>query len=87
MKHCYCSPPVALLAYFALLYLGSSVLYLVLTACLRVGRPFADSLTPEQRHIKRKSAEVRGVVFVVSLAVLLATLAYTRPLSSMQRKT
>lgn len=63
------------------------MLYLVLTACLRVGRPFADSLTPEQRHIKRKSAQVRGVVFGVSLAVLLATLAYLRPLRSLQRNT
>ena len=62
LPHCYrCSPLVMMLAYVAIAYAMTCVGYLLLSRT--VGTPFFDSLTEEQRAIKRLSAAVRYRAF------------------------
>ena len=77
-----CPTPVAWLAYAALAYVITSILYLLLTR--RVGTPFSDSLTDEQGAIKAAAAGVRRRIFLASLAVSVLLLALTRPLRHRQ---
>lgn len=80
LPHCYqCSAPVAGLAYAALAYVLASVYYLVVTA--DYGTPFAASLTPEQRALKRASAAKRGGAFARGLGLAAAALYVMRPLA------
>lgn len=67
MRHCRCPRSAILLANVALVYLVTSALYLVRTQSL--GTPFADSLTAEQRDLKRTAAHTRGSIFKSSAAV------------------
>ena len=57
-------------AYGMLIYTLSSLFYLVSTRT--IGTPFNDSLSEEQRKIKKESAEVRKNIFVQG--ILLSTL-------------
>lgn len=79
MRHCTCSLATMALAYAALAYVLASVGYLVYTRCM--GTPFADTLTDEQRAIKRESARARGNVFLACLAGAALVLAAWRPFS------
>lgn len=80
LPHCYrCSASVGLLAYASLAYVGACVGYLLLTR--NAGTPFYDSLTVEQRALKRRSAERRGNAFALSLLASAAGLAVWRPLA------
>ena len=57
-------------AYGMLIYTLSSLFYLVSTRT--IGTPFNDSLSEEQRKIKKESAEVRKNIYVQG--ILLSTL-------------
>jgi hypothetical protein len=70
---------VAGLAYVALAYVIASAYYLAETA--DYGTPFAASLTPEQRVLKRASAAKRGGAFARGLVLAAAALCATRPLA------
>ena len=78
MRHCGCPAATLLLADVALVYLAASAAYLLRTRCL--GTPFADSLTPEQREVKRAAARERGAIFASSLAAAAVGVWLLRPL-------
>ena len=63
-----------------MVYALACVGYLVLTRPL--GTPFQDSLTEEQRQIKREAARVRGRAFAQSLVGALVLVSLWRPLDS-----
>ena len=73
----HCPPHTMRLATAALVYLLACLSYLIMT--LSVGTPFADSLTPEQRAIKRASARRRGIIFLQSLVVASVAVRVWRP--------
>ena len=79
LKHCYCTPFVAGLAYIAIAYMGASVLYLVIVALMGYGTPFKDSLSAEQKCIKEKSKLNRGTAFAVGVLLMVLLLLVTRP--------
>ena len=85
LEHCYCSKTVGILAYAALIYLGSSMLYILVTTCLQDDTPFKDTLTLGQRRILDGSKRRRGTIFAVSLAISCAILYAARPLRSLHR--
>jgi predicted membrane channel-forming protein YqfA (hemolysin III family) len=70
-----CSMSVTL-AYGMLIYILASIFYLLRTRT--IGTPFYDSLTDEQKKIKRDSANVRRNVFYLGL-ILSAGLVYMIP--------
>ena len=80
LKHCYCSYPVAVLAYVALVYLMSCVLYLIMVKYRNVGSPFKDSLTSAQLSLKQCSANKRMRIFRDSVLLSIITLVITKPL-------
>ena len=49
------------LAYGMAIYIFASIFYLLYT--MNIGTPFNDSLTDEQRLIKKQSTSLRGKVF------------------------
>ena len=68
------------LAYFASIYIGTSLYYLFRTQAFSdVGTPFYDSLTPEQKEIKSKSSSTRRRVFCQGLAICTIALYLTQP--------
>ncbi len=75
---CRCSRTVAGLAYVALAYLCTSIIYIVVSRC--VGTPFRDSLTDEQLEIMKKSKKTRGCIALVGLLVSICILVAFRPL-------
>lgn len=80
LPHCYkCSPIVALAAYAAFVYCFACAGYLTLTRTL--GTPFLDSLTAEQRRIKKESARHRTRAFVLSALLGAIVVALAKPLS------
>ena len=64
------------LAYGMLIYILASVFYLLRTRT--IGTPFNDSLTEEQKKIKRESANVRRNVFYLGL-ILSSVIIYIIP--------
>lgn len=73
----HCPQRTMRLATAALVYLVACLAYLIMTRF--VGTPFADSLTYEQRAIKRESARQRGVIFLQSLAFAYLIVQAWRP--------
>jgi len=71
-----CTVPVVL-AYLMGAYILASAGYLLFTS--RMGTPFRDSLTHDQRVLKNQSAGRRGAVFGLSFAVALVFLIYWGP--------
>ena len=69
LRHCSCPVWVVWAAKAAVVYALACVGYLVLTSGM--GTPLMDSLTPEQRALKRASVAQRGRAFAVALAVAL----------------
>ena len=61
---------VRLLAGVMVAYIAASLVYVLATR--RLGTPFNDSLTNEQRRIKSESSMKRGTMFGISFAVALA---------------
>ena len=74
----------ALLAYAALTYVLASALYMLVTRCM--GTPFLDSLTPEQKAIKKASSRDRMRVFVSAAVLSAATLWAAAPLRGVEGK-
>ena len=71
-----CTVPI-LLAYLSAAYIIASVAYLLFT--WNMGTPFKNSLTPEQRELKKNASRRRGTVFGVSFAAAIVILVVTRP--------
>ena len=68
LPHCYqCSLVTVVLSKLSFVYLVASAVYIVQTR--KLGTPFNDSLTEEQRSIKREAVEHRKRAFHVGLAV------------------
>ena len=78
LPHCYaCSPLTVFAARASFVYVVACVVYLLTT--MRIGTPFSDSLSPEQRKIKNASARVRKMHFLRGIGVGLATVCAFRP--------
>ncbi len=71
-----CTVPI-LLAYLSAAYIIASVAYIIFT--WNMGTPFKNSLTPEQRELKKKAAGCRGTVFGISFVAAIVILVVTRP--------
>ena len=71
-----CTVPVVL-AYLMGAYILASAGYLLFTA--QMGTPFKNSLSEEQRVLKKQSTGRRGAVFGLSFAVALVFLIYWGP--------
>lgn len=65
------------LAHGMLIYILASVFYLLRTRT--IGTPFNDSLTEEQKKIKRDSANVRRNVFYLGLILSSAVIYFVPP--------
>ena len=78
LTHCYCSPYTLLFARIAIGYTVACLLYLLFTR--NNGTPFADSLTEEQKAIKRSSSMVRADVFLTSVMMSTVLVLVWRPL-------
>ena len=78
LKHCYrCSPMVRILATVALVYVVASLYYIMATR--HMDTPFHDSLTEEQRAIKKQSAARRGGIFQMGLLLGGIGVMFTSP--------
>jgi hypothetical protein len=60
-----------------MIYAGACVVYLVLTRS--AGTPFTDSLTDDQRRIKKESAKVRSHAFAIGIALSSVIVLSARP--------
>lgn len=58
-----------ILGYLMAIYTISSIYYLYVTNCTNIGTPFKDTLTEEQKMIKKKSAKIRGNIFYQGIAI------------------
>ena len=70
------------LAYLALIYIITSVYYLIVTR--KLGTPFADALKkyPELQKIKKKSANDRGNAFYTGLLISCIIVFILQPFSN-----
>ena len=73
-----CSSVTKGVATVSMIYAGACVVYLILTR--PVGTPFMDSLTPEQRSIKKESARVRYNAFAMGIVISSMVVLCARPL-------
>ena len=78
LAHCYCSARTLLFARIAIGYTIACLLYLLFTR--NIGTPFTDSLTEEQRVIKRSSSMTRANVFLTSVIMSTVLVLVWRPL-------
>lgn len=78
MRHCSCSPAVAVFAYLAFAWVVASALYVAATRCM--GTPFRDSLTAEQEQKLEESCRARKMVFCASLLVAVVALGVAKPI-------
>ena len=67
-------------AYLSMIYLISCVFYIIVTRC--VGTPFLDSLTEEQKKIKKASAQKRKNIFLLGIVIGIVLLHIVNPFSS-----
>jgi len=65
------------LAYAAAVYIAACVFYFIRTRF--VGTPFIDSLTPAQRRIKKKSANIRRNIFYQGIGISALILIMLQP--------
>jgi hypothetical protein len=65
------------LAYGMAIYIFASIFYLLYT--MNIGTPFNDSLTIEQKIIKKKSASIRGKVFLSGIIIGIIGCVILRP--------
>ena len=65
------------LAYGMLSYIFATIFYLINT--INIGTPFKDSLTQEQKEIKKKSAKIRGKIFYVGIIIGIVFCMIIRP--------
>ena len=80
LPHCYVTAPATVFfARLAFVYIIASVGYLVLTR--KIGTPFYDSLTEEQRAIKRESVKVREKAFYTAALIGIIMIVLWRPFS------
>lgn len=78
LAQCYCSKYTLVFARIAIGYTVACVIYLLLTR--NTGTPFADSLTDEQRLVKRSSVTKRTNVFLTSVIMSTILVRLWRPL-------
>ena len=72
-----CSPLALFAARSALVYAVACVVYTITTRGL--GTPFGDTLSAEQRRVKARSAEVRGMHFLFGLGLGTTVVSVWRP--------
>lgn len=74
----YCKISVVL-AYAMSIYTIASIYYFIRTRS--VGTPFRDSLTEEQKKIKKESAKIRSNIFYQGVGLAFLSLIIFRPFS------
>lgn len=77
MNHC--KVPV-FFAYLSIAYIASSVYYMIMTR--KLGTPFNDSLTKEQREIKEKASRERKAIFCNGIMLSVILIVVIQPFSS-----
>jgi hypothetical protein len=76
---CYrCPFTTLLLSNIAIVYLIASVFYVIFTRSL--GTPFMDSLSQEQRKIKKEASAKRGSIFVSGIVIGVVMVMCWKPL-------
>jgi len=75
-----CPSHIMAFAYVSMIYLISCVFYLVVTRC--IGTPFLDSLTEEQKQIKKKSSKQRANIFLYGIIIGIIVLHVVHPFIS-----
>lgn len=68
------------LAHFAIVYVIACLTYCILT--FRMGTPFKDSLTSDQKKIKEESSQKRGRMFLIGIIVGFITVHVVKPFTS-----
>ena len=71
-----CKMPI-ILAYLMIAYIGASFYYLCRTK--NIGTPFKDTLSPIQRMIKDKSAQIRRKIFYEGLIITIVLILVIKP--------
>lgn len=78
LEHCYSASFVTIaFARAAFVYVIACVGYLLMTR--QIGTPFNDSLTEEQKKIKREAASIRRSAFIKSLLIGCVIVAALKP--------
>lgn len=78
LPHCYkCATSTVILSHVALVYLIACAVYMIAT--FRLGTPFKDSLTAEQREVKKRAAHMRGRIFLLGVVIGLLAVFYKKP--------
>ncbi len=67
-------------AYVSMIYVISCVFYFIVTRC--IGTPFLDSLTEEQKRLKKQSSQKRHNIFLIGIVVGIILLHIANPFSS-----
>lgn len=67
------------LAYAMLTYVFASTFYLVVSFGFNIGTPFKDSLTEEQKKIKKESAATRSYIFYGGIVLGIALMFVLKP--------
>ena len=62
----YCNIPIPI-SYIFLIYVGACIFYMLFTR--NIGTPFANTLTQEQRKIKKRSSNKRRNIFILGLVI------------------
>ena len=60
-----CPAHIMAFAYISMIYVISSIVYYLITRCM--GTPFMNSITQEQKKIKKKSTKQRANVFMFGI--------------------
>lgn len=69
----------AYISYITIAHFLASLVYLFVTTVFNFGTPFNDSLSVEQRKIKKESSRKRGVVFGIAFIICLLVLFILQP--------
>lgn len=72
-----CAPATLTFARASMVYLIACVVYWLASRCM--GTPFGDSLSPEQKELKRESAAARGKLFVAGLVTGVLVIVAWKP--------
>lgn len=77
LPHCSCNRLTLALAFAALVYIASAVVYLIAVRILNIGTPFKDTLSTSQRRTLADAKAVRGRVYLAALGVSAAAVFFS----------
>lgn len=72
----YCNIPIPI-SYIFLIYVKACIFYMLFTR--NIGTPFANTLTLEQKKIKKKSSIKRRNIFILGLVIATLVVFFIKP--------